>query len=1005
MLLSTRIRTGSLALVAGALLGLASLAGAASQVEHDPYPNDLSPAGLRAAASIGDASAQALLDQSVLPAPAIDAVRGYVREMQAMGLKTKKGRISFDLGVPNIRANDPAQVPDRIGEAQSEVSVCVNGDTVVVAWNDSRAFTVGSSPGVGTLSGFAYSTDGGASFVDGGSTPRALVTDQVFGDTDIDTDGRGNWYCNSIYTRTLGNPGPTAQQNISVHNGTFVAGVLVWNTPVMASIGTSATGVLDKCFIATDRASGNVYVAYTRFVNPAAIEIVRSIDAGATWSAPIILDNTIVPTSSKQSANPIVGPGGEVYVVWEKGANLINCPDGLGDLFPVPAQIAFTKSLDGGLTYAPFSVIAQPITGFMASGPGDNRERGNEFPDIAVDRSGLTWNGRIYVTYHDTAPWTTNLGGGVAYVEAQNATNGAAGAAEPIAIGMNVAGSLSATNDFDYYSFTAVQGNSYMFTLDPQGFNCGVSGTTRGMRMRLYANTTPAPTTTFSDSLLAASTQGGFTDRIIWTAPQSGTFKLRLSPASGTYPATYTLKLRDLTFSPVVGGARDVRDVMVTSSSDGGATWTVPARVNDDAAGLENRRPFIAADGLGHVHAFWHDSRRPGIGSNATLTTVFGTTSRDGGATWTPNYCVTDDFSFFSFNTIAIPNMGDYNMAAGGDDGVIAGWSDQRLSTGDIFDPATLTYTAGLGPEAYTARIKFAHTVECPADFALAENSQQVVSLCVANTGTVPDSYNWSATSANGWILGASNGTLGPIPPGGSACAQITIAVPQGCAPALNDVVAFIATPVGDAKGGEVECTFGVQCDPVVPAFISFFDAALEGDAVQLNWMAASSAQIAGFNLYRGLNPEAILERVNEQLIPLGSGGEFSFVDTPELSGTVWYRLAGVSYGGEEVNQTIVSLQVNALPTVYSFRLAGANPFRPSAGTTFAYTLPRASMVHLAVYDMAGRKVATLAQGEQAAGAYRAALSSAGRVLPAGGYVARLEAGSFRRSVRLIALP
>jgi hypothetical protein len=269
----------------------------------------------------------------------------------------------------------------------------------------------------------------------------------------------------------------------------------------------------------------------------------------------------------------------------------------------------------------------------------------------------------------------------------------------------------------------------------------------------------------------------------------------------------------------------------------------------------------------------------------------------------------------------------------------------------------------------------------------------------------VPDSYNWSASSANGWILGASSGTLGPIAPGASLCATITVAVPQGCAPSLNDIIAFTAAPVGDAKGGEVQCTFGVQCDPVVPALISFFDAALEGDAVQLNWMAGPSAQIAGFNVYRGVNPEVIVERVNERLIPLGSGGEFSYTDTPELTGTVWYRLAAVSNSGDEVNQTIVSVQVNSLPTAYSFRLAGANPFRPSVGTTFAYTLPKASMVHLAIYDMAGRKVATLAQGEQAAGTYRASLSGAGRTLAAGGYVARLEAGSFSRSVRLIALP
>lgn len=1004
MSVPTKTPLRSLALLTLALCFGATVAGASLTAEQPTWPNDLSPAGLRAAAANGDAAAQAQLDATILPEVTIDALRTFIIETRALGLSSRSGRVSFDLGVPNIRANDPAQAPDRVGEAQSEVSVCVQGDTVVVAWNDSRAFTVGASPGVGTLSGYAYSLDGAATFTDGGSVPRALATDNPFGDTDIDTDGRGNWYLNSIYTRTAGNPGPTAQQNISVHNGVFIAGVLTWNTPTMAAIGTAATGNLDKCFLTADRLSGNVYVAYTRFVNPPAIEIVRSINGGATWSVPTILDNTIVPTASKQSANPICGPAGEVYVVWEKGANLINCPDGAGNLGPVQAQIAFSKSTDFGLTYSAFTVIATPITNFLASGPGDNRERGNEFPDIAVDRSGLAYNGRIYVTYHDTAPWAVNLAPGVAYVEAQNVTNNQAGMAEPIAIGNDVSGSLSATNDFDYYSFTAVQGVNYMFTLDPQGFNCGVTGTTRSMRFRLYANTTPAPTSTFSDSLLAASTQGNFTDRIIWTAPMTGTYKLRLSPAGGTFPATYMLKLRPLTFTPA-GGSRDVRDIVVVNSSDGGATWSAPALVNDDAAGLENRRPFIAADGKGHVHAFWHDSRTPGFGSNATLTTVFGTSSRDGGATWTPNYCVSDERSFFSFNTIAIPNMGDYNMAASDGDCTIAAWSDQRLSTGDVFNPVTLTYTAGLGPEAYTARIKFNHTVLCPpGPVIFVDNTTDSLTFCITNTGTTPDRFNWTVTDPNGWTAGPASGNTGVLAPGNTICFRVGFTLPAGCRPSNSSIVLFTATPQGDPDGA-VACETKIQCDVVVPALIAFFDAALEGDGVRLTWSAEPSSEVVGFNVYRGVNPEVISERVNESLIALGSGGDFALEDEPGISGTVWYRLAAVSRGGEEVLSSVTSVTVNALPTAFSFRLAGANPFRASAGTTLAFALPVASPVRLTLYDVAGRKVATLVDGMKDAGTHTVSLSLAGRTLPAGGYVARFEAGTYHRNLRIIALP
>ena len=186
--MSLRTRLHSFAVLAAGLCLGAAVVGASSTVELPTYPNDLSPAGLRAAAHNGDAAAQAHLEGTVLPETAIDALRTFVIETRALGLSSRSGRVAFDLGLPNVRANDPAQAPDRVGEAQSEVSVCVNGDTVVVAWNDSRAFTVGPSPGVGTLSGFAYSLDAAATFTDGGSVPRALASDNPSGDTDIDTD-------------------------------------------------------------------------------------------------------------------------------------------------------------------------------------------------------------------------------------------------------------------------------------------------------------------------------------------------------------------------------------------------------------------------------------------------------------------------------------------------------------------------------------------------------------------------------------------------------------------------------------------------------------------------------------------------------------------------------------------------------------------------------------------------------------------------------------------------
>src|SRR6266850_1268820 len=393
----------------------ASLALAVTRDQLPPWPNDVSPAGIRAAIANGADPAQF---ESIMPQGALEAVRSFYAETKAMGV-ARRSSVLYLLGPPNVMANNTAG--DRVGETQAEVAVAVFGDTVVVGFNDSRGFLAGGgtgSPGPPTLSSFAYSTNGGASFTDGGDVPLAAAGDQAFGDPGVDTDERGNWYLNQIYTRAGG------QQDIGVHHGRFNGvGVLIWDLPTMASIGTAATGLLDKCLLGCDRVTGNVYTAYTRFTATPQIEIVRSTTLGVAWDPPIVLDNTTVPTASKTAARPYCGPNGEVYVVWEKGANLINCPDGAGNVANPQGQIAFTRSLNFGASYDPFTIVGTVDLTFMASGPGDLRERANEFPDIAVDRSNGCFRGNLYVTWHEAGTWTSNLLAGPARAELADAAN------------------------------------------------------------------------------------------------------------------------------------------------------------------------------------------------------------------------------------------------------------------------------------------------------------------------------------------------------------------------------------------------------------------------------------------------------------------------------------------------------------------------------------------------------------------------------------------------------
>ncbi len=67
------------------------------------------------------------------------------------------------------------------------------------------------------------------------------------------------------------------------------------------------------------------------------------------------------------------------------------------------------------------------------------------------------------------------------------------------------------------------------------------------------------------------------------------------------------------------------------------------------------------------------------------------------------------------------------------------------------------------------------------------------------------------------------------------------------------------------------------------------------------------------------------------------------------------------------------------------------NPFNPS--TTIRYQLPAAGEVKLEVYDVLGKKVATLVNERQAAGVYQALWNASG--LASGVYFYRLQAGNF----------
>jgi hypothetical protein len=74
------------------------------------------------------------------------------------------------------------------------------------------------------------------------------------------------------------------------------------------------------------------------------------------------------------------------------------------------------------------------------------------------------------------------------------------------------------------------------------------------------------------------------------------------------------------------------------------------------------------------------------------------------------------------------------------------------------------------------------------------------------------------------------------------------------------------------------------------------------------------------------------------------------------------------------------------------------NPFNPS--TTIAFNIPERSFVRVSIYDVTGREVATLVQGEMSPGAHEVRWDGAG--MPSGVYYCRMQAEGFTQTRKLL---
>jgi subtilisin family serine protease len=104
--------------------------------------------------------------------------------------------------------------------------------------------------------------------------------------------------------------------------------------------------------------------------------------------------------------------------------------------------------------------------------------------------------------------------------------------------------------------------------------------------------------------------------------------------------------------------------------------------------------------------------------------------------------------------------------------------------------------------------------------------------------------------------------------------------------------------------------------------------------------------------------------------------------------------------GDRPIDAPALGLLAADLPTSFSLEQNYPNPFNPT--TAIVFGLPELAHTRLAVYDLLGREVAVLVDGELAAGTHEVVFQA--NNLPSGAYFYKIEAGEFQQIRQMLLL-
>jgi hypothetical protein len=311
-------------------------------------------------------------------------------------------------GLANVRVNNPAEDSHQTDQTtQSETAIAVSGMNVAVGFNDSQNALTFLTAGA-DISGYAYSTNGGSTFTDGGVLPNSPGHVNL-GDPWLASDSSGAMYFSNLTIE--GSSG-----NLLVGVSHSADGGKTWSAatpipPPNPGCGGKGCGPFfysaDKDALTTGPGTGNLYDVWDDFTfdpvtnsTQSGLPVAHSMDGGLTWKISYASKVTLFSPAGGCSFSQYIGAqplvaGGIVY----DAAELISVNDPNCTGAPPTFSEAIFFSKDGGTTWSKGAVF--PITSSTPMGSNVFQlgpaqfMRNLEFPTLA------SFKGNVYMAWND----------------------------------------------------------------------------------------------------------------------------------------------------------------------------------------------------------------------------------------------------------------------------------------------------------------------------------------------------------------------------------------------------------------------------------------------------------------------------------------------------------------------------------------------------------------------------------------------------------------------------